>query len=105
MKQGDKFNTRGYCYVASIDGYTDGEAYRVVVLHNHSTHYLVAEVGTPLEVAMDSGVISDASEPTSGEDATLIASYYYGGGTQEEIVEYYRQVLKLAVSNATDRIH
>lgn len=89
MVPGDTFNLSGYDEVARLSAAIGGGGpeVQIVVVHNNSTHYLVAEVPV------------GATGP-----AEMLASFYYGGAEDENGVRIiYAQALARAVAEALRR--
>lgn len=86
MSPGDKFQLQGYELVAVID-YISAPAVAVVV-HNNSTHLLVA-------------FTEKAAGPLMARDATLIESFRYAGGNWDDTWQVaYSGALHLAIGVA-----
>ena len=78
--------------VASIDCSDGALAGRVLVMHNNSTHILVALSGCNTQIAADCGTLD--------EDVELLALLPYG---EDDWEPAYKLALKLATAEALER--
>ncbi len=105
MKQGDKFNKKGYELVASIDvglGVGEDNGCRVLVLHNHSSHYLIAISHCSTQIAADNGTDDHDWE---GEEVEFAAAlpYFDKGEDEQELLAVYKAALSVAILVAMGR--
>lgn len=95
LEVGDTFNTKGYNMVAMMDCYEDDGGI-ILVMHNNSTHYLVAKVPEiNVQMAIDDNPLEF--------DAILLRATSYQRATEEELGGLFDEVMAYALKRCRRR--